>query len=158
MYCCMHGAVAKRVSDDCQHCVLPCLQLLQGSQGLHCTQEAVLGELLLLRLVVECLVEDAQARLAVFKAHRATDSPAHKDDLQSLLAHSELWRLIAIVSLPEPCYAALDHGPCLSPQAWSLPAPQTAQCQQRACTDHGRRLRAALEMQRAAGLPDRDNT
>ena len=61
---------------------------------------SLLGELLLLRLVVECLVEDAQARLAVYAAHSvaSSSSKAAKHDLESLLTQSELYRVIATVS------------------------------------------------------------
>ena len=61
-------------------------------------QEEATGELLLLRLVVEGLVQDAQARLAVHKAHVAATSGASKHDLDSLLTESELWRTISVVS------------------------------------------------------------
>ena len=54
--------------------------------------------MLLLHWLVESLVQDANARLAVFKAHTLGGSTASKHELESLLTQSELWRTIAPVS------------------------------------------------------------
>ena len=58
------------------------------------------GELLLFQLVVDMLAQDAAARLAVFRAHvqGRPGSPQAKHELESLLTHSELWRIITPVS------------------------------------------------------------
>ena len=66
-----------------------------------CLQEGLYGEQLLFRLVVDCLAQDAAARLAVFRARMQAQgqlSQQVKHELEILLTQSELWRIIAPVS------------------------------------------------------------